>query len=334
MRFLYFKKVFLLFFLCLFLNAQEKDYSLLYISKDEFVKLSNKALKLQLYKDKEWLNLLHFNNKKSQINNEYFNVYDEKEKKVYKINKFFYSNTNKDAKEELLATLFALYIKKDFYKNKKIKNINKQSALIFDYSNDNLHAICRFALRKEFLEKKLNLTNLLSLNCSDFNKLKDYLNINSASIVFASSYINSPASMFGHTFLLFNDASNNKLLSYAINFAADVDENKQNPFVFMYKGLFGGYLGKYSIRAYYDMIKSYKDNENRDLYEYDLKLTKIELERLLKHFWELKDSSSSYLFLSNNCSYNILWLLENAKKDLDLRKDFFISVFYYKPCIQ
>ncbi|MBZ7987418.1 Lnb N-terminal periplasmic domain-containing protein [Campylobacter canadensis] len=234
----------------------------------------------------------------------------------------------------MLATLFALYIKKDFYKNKKIKNINKQSALIFDYSNDNLHAICRFALRKEFLEKKLNLTNLLSLNCSDFNKLKDYLNINSASIVFASSYINSPASMFGHTFLLFNDASNNKLLSYAINFAADVDENKQNPFVFMYKGLFGGYLGKYSIRAYYDMIKSYKDNENRDLYEYDLKLTKTELERLLKHFWELKDSSSSYLFLSNNCSYNILWLLENAKKDLDLRKDFFISVFYYKPCIQ
>lgn len=79
----------------------------------------------------------------------------KKKKKVYKINKFFYSNTNKDAKEELLATLFALYIKKDFYKNKKIKNINKQSALIFDYSNDNLHAICRFALRKEFLEKKI-----------------------------------------------------------------------------------------------------------------------------------------------------------------------------------
>ena len=76
---------------------------------------------------------------------------------------------------------------------------------------------------------------------------------------------------------------------------------------------------------YYEKIKEYNNLEQRDIWEYDLDLTQEQIDRLVLHAFELKDSYSDYFFFKENCSYNILWLLEVARYDLNL-----VSHFIFK----
>ncbi len=148
----------------------------------------------------------------------------------------------------------------------------------------------------------------------------------SATMVFPAAHINSPASMFGHTFLRINSKHNSKLLSYAVNYAADADPKKENGFSFAIKGLFGGYYGKYSLLPYYEKLKEYRDGEQRDIWEYDLNLNEEETKIMLDHIWELNGTNSHYYFLTENCSYNMLWLIESARPSISLRKYFYFEV--------
>ena len=132
--------------------------------------------------------------------------------------------------------------------------------------------------------------------------------------------------MFGHTFLNINSSYNSKLLSHAINYSANVDKDTENGFLFAIKGLFGGYYGEYSLLPYYDKLKEYRDSEQRDIWEYSLNLTKNEVINMVNHIWELKSTYSNYYFFDENCSYNILWLLEIARPTLSLREKFFYHV--------
>ncbi|WP_152058183.1 Lnb N-terminal periplasmic domain-containing protein, partial [Aliarcobacter butzleri] len=113
------------------------------------------------------------------------------------------------------------------------------------------------------------------------------------------------------------------LISNAINYAAKTDE--KNGLIFAYNGLFGGYEGRYSIMPYYEKIKEYNNLEQRDVWEYDLNLSQEEINKLVLHTWELKDSYANYYFFKENCSYNVLWLLEIARPSLDL-----VSYFDFK----
>jgi hypothetical protein len=59
----------------------------------------------------------------------------------------------------------------------------------------------------------------------------------SVTLVFSSAHINSPASMFGYTFLRIDSSYESKMLSYAVNYAAGADPDKENGMVFAVKGL-------------------------------------------------------------------------------------------------
>jgi len=128
--------------------------------------------------------------------------------------------------------------------------------------------------------------------------------------------------MFGHSFLRINSSYNSRLLSYAINYAANADSSTENGVVFALKGLFGGYFGKYSLLPYYDKLKEYKDTEQRDIWEYNLNLTQKETKQMFRHIWELNNTYSYYYFFTENCSYNMLWLLESGRGSLHLREHF------------
>jgi len=206
-----------------------------------------------------------------------------------------------NAKSELKATLNGLLNEKRF--------------------DDNSTA-CRFPARKDWLQKELNITTLPEVKCLKYNKLLKRLNPKSVTLVFPSAHINSPASMFGHTFLRINSAYQSKLLSYAVNYAANANPDTENGVVFAIKGLFGGYYGSYSLLPYYDKLKEYRDTEQRDIWEYDLNLDNEEVLNMVKHIWELNRVYSKYYFFTQNCSYNMLWLLEIARPNVNLR-DYF-----------
>ena len=190
----------------------------------------------------------------------------------------------------------------------------------------NQHAMCRFPARWQFLHEQLNLppAPLTQQQCPEFNQWMNTLKPHSISLIFASSYLNSPSSMFGHTFLRVDPANveaGSTWLSYAINFGAELNSD-DNSLLYAYKGLFGGYPGFFSVIRYYEKIKEYSRIENRDLWEYNLNLTPAETRTMISHLWELRDVIFDYYFFDENCSYRLLELLEVARPGTSLRDEF------------
>ena len=218
---------------------------------------------------------------------------------------FFAPNGKEDADAELNATIEAL--------------LNEN---IFD---DNASS-CRFPARKAWLEEKLQIKEFPKVECKEYEATLERLAPKSVTLVFPAAHINSPASMFGHTFLRINSHYNSKLLAYAINYAANADPDKENATVFALKGLFGGYHGSYSLLPYYEKLKEYRDAEQRDIWEYDLNLSEREVLQMVRHIWELNGTYSDYYFFTKNCSYNMLWLIEIARPSVDLRSYFTFEV--------
>ena len=120
--------------------------------------------------------------------------------------------------------------------------------------------------------------------------------------------------MFGHTFLRFDRAGQDehtRLLSYAVNYGAVTGAD--NGVLFALYGLTGGYPGTYSIMPYHQLVRKYTDFENRDIWEYRLNLSAAEVRRLLEHLWELRGQYADYYFFDENCSYQLLFLLDVAR---------------------
>ena len=193
-------------------------------------------------------------------------------------------------------------------------------------SEPNAHPVCRFPSRWQYLKEALQLppAPISVRECPEFNQWLDTLKPNSVTLVFASSYLNSPSSMFGHTLFRIDPAnvdSGSKWLSYAVNFGAELNA-EDNSLLYAYKGLFGGYPGFFSIIRYYEKIKEYGRIENRDLWEYNLNLTPEETRRMVTHLWELRNVDFDYYFFDENCSYRLLELLEVARPGSSLREGF------------
>lgn len=159
-------------------------------------------------------------------------------------------------------------------------------------------------------------TKLPAAYCSDYKKAAGKIMPKSAAFVFPTYFMNRPASMFGHTFIRIDSEYQSKLLGHAVNYSAFT--GMSGGMLYALKGVFGYYKGYFSILPYYEKVKEYSDIEQRDMWEYNLNLTEDELQKMLMHIWDLKDIYSYYYFFDENCSYNILFLLEAARPSLHL----------------
>ncbi|MEI7969263.1 MAG: DUF4105 domain-containing protein [Betaproteobacteria bacterium] len=180
---------------------------------------------------------------------------------------------------------------------------------------------CRFVARYRWLKSRLAFdpAQLPEQPCPRFETWRRELDPGAATLVFPAAYINSPASMYGHTLLRLDgraQTDRTRMLDYAVNFAAVT--GRDNGLAFAWKGLMGGYEGRFSLTPYYLKIAEYSDLESRDLWEYELDLSGEEIDRMLEHVWEIGPVRFDYYFLDENCSYQLLWLLDVARPSLDL----------------
>ena len=130
----------------------------------------NKANELNLSNEHYWHLLLHIDNGLSEIDD----------------TRFFLAQDGKtNPKSELEATIDSL--------------LNETS---FD---DNATA-CLFPARKTWLKEQLNIKDFPQVSCKEYQKVLKRLDPKSATIIFPAAHINSPASMFGHTFLRINSS--------------------------------------------------------------------------------------------------------------------------------
>ncbi|MCH8841904.1 MAG: DUF4105 domain-containing protein [SAR324 cluster bacterium] len=185
---------------------------------------------------------------------------------------------------------------------------------------------CTFVARYAWLEETLEFdpAHLPREPCERFEAWRGGIDAGSVTVVYASYFLNNPASMFGHTFLRMDKkgrAESQRLLDYSISYGAVVPEDV-NGFMFALNGLFGGYEGTFSILPYYVKVKEYNDIDNRDLWEYRLNLDDAQVARLMRHTWEMGSTYYDYFFFKENCSYHILSLIEAADPTLHLTDEF------------
>lgn len=196
---------------------------------------------------------------------------------------------------------------------------------LFNAADEKHSIVCRFPARVAFLKKALSIKeqNRPAPNCFKLNNWLKNLKADSLTIVFPVSVLNSPGSLFGHTFLRLNRNKEKKpdLLAWTINYAAKTGGEKGVSFAI--KGLSGGFPGKFTLAPYYLRVKEYSDIESRDMWEYQLNFNQQEINLLLLHLWELLPSYSNYFFVDENCAYQLLALLQVARPELKLTDQFY-----------
>jgi len=185
-------------------------------------------------------------------------------------------------------------------------------------------AQCAFPARYLLLKKELKLT-VQDVPCPELEQYLASFHAKGVSLVFSSAYPNNPGSMFGHTFLRFRTGRSSDLLDQTISFAAEI--GGEQDLLFMFKGIFGGYQGHFTILPYYVKVNEYNNAESRDLVEYVLNFNEEEIQELLRYFWEIERNSwITYYFLDANCGSVLIDALQAVRPSLKIPRHGFYSI--------
>jgi hypothetical protein len=219
--------------------------------------------------------------------------------------RFFLSPRGKeDPEEELEATLRAFF------------------APIREGRED-AHALCRFPARRRWLDERLHFEGpMRSPRCPALTRFRAAVDPDSVALVYASNYLGNPGSALGHTFLrirkrrLPGQTASRERLDFGVEYVAATDTS--NPFLYAFKGLSGMFPGRVEFRTFEYKMREYGTLQDRDLWEYGLALTPRELDLLVLHLWEVSNARTDYYYLSQNCAYHILAVLEAAAPRIDV----------------
>ena len=278
----------------LWCNAAEAGADATYLAE-----LAQRADTTRLAHRREWQTLLHYRSTPNSVGM----ISDADDPR------FFLAATGKiDPDAELAATLAAFF----------------STDLV---GGDPQPAQCAFVARYRWLQTELAFDprRLPPQPCARFQQWQRELDPAAATLVFASAYLNNPASLFGHTLLRLDQRGQTeatRLLAYTINYAAD--DAHSHPLRYAVDGITGGFSGEFTVQPYYRLVRTYSDLESRDLWEYRLNLNPAQLQRLLEHVWELRGIRFDYYFFRENCAWQLLTLLEAADPTLRLSDEFLL----------
>lgn len=255
----------------------------LHLAADEASSRS-KAIKLaldnNLHNHKSWFQLLHYKG----------DTFSDGYTSEVKSKTFFISlNGQHSPQEELSATI---------------------SAFFEPVNTANQHAICKFPARYQWL-KQQHVPLPKQPACTEFAEWFTQHNYDQLSLVFASAYLENPASFYGHLLLKFSSSRNHtNLLDLTVNYGAAMTDT--NPILYIINGLFGGYPAGFSDGKFYVQNHNYGQIDLRDLWEYELNLNTEQISFIAAHLWELMGQSFTYYFLDENCAYHFARLLETV----------------------
>lgn len=245
----------------------------------------DRAIQNEIYKSHVWHRLLHLDANKSPAINS---------------NSFLLSYDNFSPKEELIKTI--------------------------NYFFENEENICRYPARYLYIQNELQLNELnFSLsNCKDFDEYIKKTNPKNLKLVFVSEQVNSPSSMMGHTFFKLEGIdTENKIRENAVSFFTVID-TINIPYLIL-KSTVIGMKGFFILSPYKIQKNRYLNEEERNIWEYELNISDYQKKLIYYHFWELKNLDITYLFTGFNCATIVDDMLGIANEEYKNNFSFWIT---------
>ena len=287
------RPLFLWLIVLFFFPVSENAHS----GQSSLVVLRQRAAQMQLWYSPAWLRLLHY---------EQESLFSKAESRIDSGSFFLTPTGSLDPVAEGEATLIQLFG----------SNAEKSDSGEKDRR-------CQYPARYHFLKTKLaaevSTFPEAEPQCEQLDLWLAGMQPSGVTLVFPVSYLNNPASMFGHTLLRIDSGEfspTHPLLTASVGFAAVTEQERGLRYAA--KGIFGGYTGAFTAEPYYIQANRYGQLESRDIWEYPLHLSAEETHFLLLHVWELRSAGFSYYFFDENCSFQLLALLEAVRPTLHL----------------
>lgn len=202
-------------------------------------------------------------------------------------------------------------------------------AMLHAMQAKNSDILCQFPARTHFLSQELQKLGVavgdLQKDCTGFNQWASNLDGQALSLIFAEEHPNSMSSMYGHAFLRLDTtksvASGQDKDAIAINYSSVVTDKKVNEGVRAVKSMFGGYAGGLEFINFADKQDDYLVDDERDIWQYTIALTKDEIDQIIRHLWETRESGRRYYFTHNNCATEIVRLIDVVRADKSIGDD-------------
>jgi hypothetical protein len=170
-----------------------------------------------------------------------------------------------------------------------------------------LETACLHPARYTYL-KNIYQNNLPEFDLNKCEKLQNFsrkYQTKYISLGFASEFMESPGSMFGHIFLIFHNHKNPELHSQVVHFSALANLNEDGFFKYIFNGIGGKYNAKFFSTTLFEKINEYNQIEQRDIYIYNLKFNSSEKKMLAYQLYELENIKFNYYFFKTNCAFFI-----------------------------
>lgn len=269
-------------------SAQAQDSELKQSSIETMLRLAREN---QLGQSAEWLKI-----------NLYYPTWSGMKSRVDDPSFFMAGNGPRDPQAELAATIQSAY-------DEGMAEHSRQPKL------------CRWVARYQYLHRRMRELGFdyLAPHCEGFERWKSGIAREHVSLIFASIYLNSPASMYGHTFLRFDESKlgefnrlNDITVGYTVNSGGDFGP------LFLVRSLTGSFPGNFVSVPYFMKTREYADLENRDLWEYQTDFSPDEIDRMHAFIWQHSFTYMNYYFFDDNCALMLLAVLEAGRPTLNL----------------
>jgi hypothetical protein len=149
--------------------------------------------------------------------------------------------------------------------------------------------------------------------CPKLNQfIEKYINAD-FSIIYVSSLIQNPSSIFGHLILGIQGDKHESMLERELAFTFSIPKVKSISHalgLFFREG-----VGHYRLHDFQMLIDHYQRKELRDIWLYPLKLNRNQKEALLSEIWSMLLVKDTYSFLSSNCASKLAYIIALVTKN-------------------
>lgn len=179
----------------------------------------------------------------------------------------------------------------------------QQAILTFKLLQSEQPKACDYPARARIIAKVLNKNfyDIYPNFCDDYQRFLNNFPVDELFLIYTSENVTRASSMMGHI-MLRADGKNNKdmQVQHGVTFFTELEG--VNVAKIMWESLVTGKEGIFQIAPYAPFVDYYVNTEQRNVYEYPLKISEDDKLLIRDAIWEYGQSQTAYYFHTYNCA--------------------------------